>query len=1204
MEISTPLNNIDYVLHLADLHFPKDVVSNEQVHGRYVAMIKNILQYAKTCRKSTIAVITGDLLHNNDQGSPDLIKTCIKFINKLADIMPVIIIAGNHDYNHATKKSWFDILDTATNDNAHFLLQSGWYIVTAKFNRLLIGFQTIYDNYYSFFYNNQNVNEFKKRYNCRNAIALFHGNVSGCKLNATKIYKYDESAYNEESDNRDFNVNKHWLKEYDYVMLGHIHERQKIEPNIYYAGSTIQRTIAESYDNHGGIYYNLITKHDPKFINFNDPYAYITLNEIDAKLHVDLPCGHDKQYILRIYHTNALTVTDRKEISDYYNNTYNIVNIEWSYRDTCKNNKPQQVTNSNDFFNNSIANYSEEVQEILRKINVLPQNISSTAGVSISLISLLWSNVFCYGSNISKLKFGDDSDNPITVISAHNTAGKSTIWRIILVALYADTDQRTIVKQLLDNIVNKNATEGWIKLHCTINNDDVIIHRQFKLKSQRCTHVYTYTVNGTKVDKSWFKNKIIPFDTFTSNYSLTKDTDSIYSKTLGKLQKYINDTFNLDMITSTIETTQETISHKSSELIALSAKRDTTADKLNDIKSINVDDISAQITNYTNQLNALVKPVNPFSHFSNINITSGTIITINIDSQEYTEIVYCYNHHKLSKNMIMIYNKYNSIDLQTTLKLFDAIEQSDKVKKYIANNDTTALSKLLNIQHDTLADTCWNFLQDYVDVIDPNIHVDDQFDFSNYSDYLLRNEIVLPSNILDNWTTTCLTPDYLHELDVYDIEQDNLDVTPSNKYIDIIKDIYELYVSIPDTCHYDINDTTQPEQSITWTASFVNSVKKIARSSTLKRYDKELQEDLNKISDLMNQTNYSAMTKEELINNLQKCVHTLKRLKNDKTFNEMFSKSECISMKELSNIYISCIKTINEYNRYALEQNTILYNYHVNKLSKCYLYLQQVIEQNTNIVEQAKKLICCENTYKTFNKIYRDILNWCNNILYTVTESYETFNSKNDEYLKQCVTITSAISQLNNDIKHYKTDLQKYTSILDDLNCKCTQTETDIDIQKKYKLSLENTRLQIMEKGLKLLGSNINDELETYIQYHIDIDFVDTVNKPKQIIIKIIHNQTNKIIPFDNLSGYEKAIIQFVTMHIINAFSSYSFNLFYIDEAFDVFDEHNFNLYISQLLQIAADYTQNVLFVTHRSLPINTCYNLRTIEQNNGMSRL
>ena len=1202
MEISTTLSNIDYVLHLADLHFPKDVVSNEQVHGRYIAMIKNILQYAKTCRKSTIAVITGDLLHNNDQGSPDLIKTCIKFINKLADIMPVFIIAGNHDYNHATNKSWFDILDTATNDNAHFLTQSGWYIITAKFNRLLIGFQAINDNYYSFFYNNQNVNEIKKQYKCRNAIALFHGNVSGCKLSATKIHKYDESAYNKDSDNRDYNINKNWMKEYDYVMLGHIHERQKIEPNIYYAGSTIQRTFAESYINHGGIYYNLITKCNPKYINFNDPYAYVTLNEIDAKLHTDLPCGHDKTYILRIFHTNALTVTDRKEISDYYNTAYNVTNIEWSYRDTGKRSKP--VTNADDFFSNSIANYSKDVQESLRKINVLPQNVSSTAGVSISLQSLLWSNVFCYGSDISKLKFGDDSDNPITVISAQNTAGKSTIWRIILVALYADIEQRTVVSKLLDNIVNKNATEGWIKLHCTINNDDVIIHRQFKVKTQRCTHVYTYTVNGTKVDKTWFKNKLIPFDTFTSNYSLTKDTDSIYSKTLGKLQKYINDTFNLDIITSTIETTQETISKQSSQLISLSAKRDATADKLNDIKSINTSDISAQIESYSNELKALIKPLNPFSHFSNVNVTSGTIIDVNIDSQEYPEIVYCYNHHTPSRNMITIYSKYNHIDLQTTLKLFDTVEQSNKVKTYIAKNDTESLSKLLDIQHDTLVDTCWNILQEYLDVIDHTIHANDQFNFNDYSEYILRSDIVLPTNILDNWTSTCLTPDYFDELAVYEIEQENLDVTPSNKYIDIIEDIYELYTSIHDTCHFDINDITQPEQSITWTTSFVNSVKKIARSSTLKRYDKELQEDLNKVSDLLNHTNYSAMTKEELINNLQKCVHTLKRLKNDKTFNEMFSKSECISMKELSNIYISCIETINEYNRYALEQNTILYNYHVNRLSKCYSYLQQVTEQNKNIVEQAKKLICCERTYKTFDTICRDIWNWCNNILYTVTESYKTYNAENEEYMKQYVTITSAISQLNNDIKHYTTDLQKYTTILNDLTCKCTQVETDIDIQKKYKLSLENTRLQIMEKGLKLLGSNINDELETYIQYHIDIDFVDTVNKPKQISVKIIHNQTNKIIPFDNLSGYEKAIIQFVTMHIINAFSSYSFNLFYIDEAFDVFDDHNFNLYISQLLQIAADYTQNVLFVTHRSLPINTCYNLRTIEQNNGVSRL
>ena len=211
---------------------------------------------------------------------------------------------------------------------------------------------------------------------------------------------------------------------------------------------------------------------------------------------------------------------------------------------------------------------------------------------------------------------------------------------------------------------------------------------------------------------------------------------------------------------------------------------------------------------------------------------------------------------------------------------------------------------------------------------------------------------------------------------------------------------------------------------------------------------------------------------------------------------------------------------------------------------------------------------------------------------------------ENEKYMTQKLNMTATISQLNNDIKHYTTDLQKYTNLLNDVTCKCNDTENDIDINKKYKLSLENTRLQIIKNGLQSLEDNINNELDTYIQYRIQITYKEAVNKSTQFIIKIIHKHTGQNIVFDNLSGYEKAIVQFVTMHIINSFSSYRFNLFYIDEAFDVFDENNFNKYISHLLQIAADYTQNVLFVTHRSLPSNSTYDLKTITQINGTSHI
>ena len=105
--------------------------------------------------------------------------------------------------------------------------------------------------------------------------------------------------------------------------------------------------------------------------------------------------------------------------------------------------------------------------------------------------------------------------------------------------------------------------------------------------------------------------------------------------------------------------------------------------------------------------------------------------------------------------------------------------------------------------------------------------------------------------------------------------------------------------------------------------------------------------------------------------------------------------------------------------------------------------------------------------------------------------------------------------------------------------------------------------------------------------------------------INIKNYKTNNYIFHENLSGFEKAILQFVIMHIINSFSSYSFNIFYIDEAFDVFDEDNFKKAVPNLLQIAADYTSNVLFVTHRNIPFiqSNCI-FKTIDNKNGFSTI
>lgn len=1209
MQLNTNLKKIDKIYHLADIHFPKNIISDTNIYSRYINMMNNIITHSSKYTNCVMA-ITGDLLNNNDQGSPDLIKLCIQFINSVSQYMPVIIIAGNHDYNHTTGKTWFDVIDAATNNNVFFLTTSGYYILTSKTNRILIGFQSITDKYYSFFYQNQNVNQAKEFYKCNQAIALFHGNVNGSKIH-TKTWTYDESTYTADSLNTDYNVNKHWLTEYNFVLLGHIHERQKIEPNIFYAGSTIQRTFAESYDNHGGYLFNLVNKQYIP-INYKDIYANITLNEIDVKLHVALPYK-DRKYYIKIHHSDSLSSNDRKEIESFYYSNFDIVNINWQYKSTEKAIQIHQESNVNNIFDTIICDYSDDVQKKLKDIhshNIIQSK--NTHGSTITLKTLKWQNIFCYGLRLNKIDF----ENDITVISAANTTGKSTIWRIILVALYADIDQRLIVSKLIENIVNKYATQGWIELTCNINNNECVILRQFKVNNSRCSHSYTITVNGVQCDKSWLKNNLIPYDIMLSNFSLTKDSESIYSKTLGKLQKYINDTFNLDQISDQIVSISSDITAKTSKLIALTSKRDTVKSKLEDLQQFDIDDIEKQIEDNTTTINSLVKPVNDFKMYQNLNVIKGSVTDILVKPFEYNDVVTYYNTKKLNKDIISIYCSYNSVNQSEILSLHNEISYSNTLKSHIDNNNVNELAILLNIPNNDLANMCWKDIQQYKQYVRNHDYNISDINIQECANYLFKSNLIIPDQILDNVDYNIIKLDNMCVYSVYDVEKCTSDDILDN--FDTISSIYELYellksiscsfiadndIKLSDTTIFNNVDETSDHKSI------FDLIKKIKRS-VFSKYNKDgmkLQEDLIRINKILNNNpidNLYNLSKEELVINLKSCINIISEIiNNDKYVNILRENNTFITLDYLNKIYTYCVIYINKYNEYALLQNTMIWNYHCNKISKYYKYLQQFDNQDMFVINTAKQHICPEEKYKQYDNTRKTIYFWCQNIIHTITDKYNTFESEFEEYTRQYIDLTKSISTLENSKEHYINNLQEYTKLQETLNIECDNIENDIDLLKKYKLSLENTRIQTIKNGLKSLETHINNDLETYIDYKLYITFKEATNKTTQFSINIKHKKTEQIIAYDNLSGYEKAIVQFITMHIINSFSPYNFNVFYIDEAFDVFDEHNFNKYISQLLNIASDYSDNVLFVTHRSLPVMSVnYIQKTIEQYDNTS--
>jgi len=171
-------------------------------------------------------VVLGDLLHTHERLHTIALNKAYDFIKSLKTLCKkVFVLVGNHDYiqnqqflteNHWMNgmKEWTDvfIIDKVllfTENNQHFLFCP--YVPPGKFQEAL---QTI-----SFDYTTAN--------------AIFaHQEFFGCKMGAIISVDGDK-----------------WDEKYPLVISGHIHSKQKPQPNIYYTGSAMQHAFGESEEN-------------------------------------------------------------------------------------------------------------------------------------------------------------------------------------------------------------------------------------------------------------------------------------------------------------------------------------------------------------------------------------------------------------------------------------------------------------------------------------------------------------------------------------------------------------------------------------------------------------------------------------------------------------------------------------------------------------------------------------------------------------------------------------------------------------------------------------------------------------------------------------------------------------------------------------------------------------------------------------------
>ena len=168
-------------------------------------------------------MILGDLLHHHERIHALSLNKAYEFIDKLRKEAFTYILVGNHDMinnqQFLTKNHWMNglkewtnvkVVDTVYTDsiNNHKFVFCP-YVPPGRFMEAL------------------NVIEWKNT-----DIIFAHQEFYGCKMGAIESVDGDK-----------------WDLELPYVVSGHIHSNQTIQPNIYYPGAAMQHAFGESEKN-------------------------------------------------------------------------------------------------------------------------------------------------------------------------------------------------------------------------------------------------------------------------------------------------------------------------------------------------------------------------------------------------------------------------------------------------------------------------------------------------------------------------------------------------------------------------------------------------------------------------------------------------------------------------------------------------------------------------------------------------------------------------------------------------------------------------------------------------------------------------------------------------------------------------------------------------------------------------------------------
>jgi predicted MPP superfamily phosphohydrolase/energy-coupling factor transporter ATP-binding protein EcfA2 len=258
---------VDKIFHISDIH-----VYNYQRHEEYIEVFEKLYKIIEErMTPNSIIFLGGDIVHSKTNMSPELFSVVSNLLSTLCNMLPTIVILGNHDLN-LNNKTRLDALTPIINSlnlpTLHFLNETNVY----QYEQIGFSLLHVKDKI-------ENVIP-AKSFDAETKILMYHGPV---KNSATAYGYLLEGNYLDVLDHAD----------YDYILLGDIHKHQylNLEKTAAYPSSLIQQNFGEDLT-HGIIEWDL-NKNTSEFIKIASSHGYYTFklknDKVAEKIPGDLP---------------------------------------------------------------------------------------------------------------------------------------------------------------------------------------------------------------------------------------------------------------------------------------------------------------------------------------------------------------------------------------------------------------------------------------------------------------------------------------------------------------------------------------------------------------------------------------------------------------------------------------------------------------------------------------------------------------------------------------------------------------------------------------------------------------------------------------------------------------------------------------------------------------------------------------------------